>query len=124
MAKAYMKFEMDKDLADKVQEAVAIANATGKIRRGVNESTKAIERGIAKLVVMADDVEPEEVLMHIPVICEEKQVPYAYGGTKMDLGKASGIDVPTSSIAITEEGDAKKLVAEISKKTAELKKGE
>lgn len=122
MAKAYVKFASDKDLADKVLEAVAIANATGKLRKGVNESTKAIERGIAKLVVMAEDVEPEEVLMHIPVICEEKQVPFAYVANKQELGKAAGIDVPTSSIALVEEGDAKKLVAEIAKKTAALKK--
>lgn len=123
MAKpAFVKFEVTKELVNKILEAVTIAKTTGKLRKGVNETTKAIERGIAKLVVMAEDVSPEEVLMHLPILCEEKQVPYAYVPLKIELGKASGIDVPTSSIAIIEEGDSKKLIAEIAEKTKALKK--
>jgi large subunit ribosomal protein L7Ae len=123
MAKpGFMKFEVSKELVNKVLEAVTIAKTTGKVRKGVNETTKAIERGIAKLVVMAEDVTPEEVLMHLPILCEEKQVPYAYVPLKMELGKASGIDVPTSSVAIIEEGDSKKLISEIAEKTNALKK--
>ncbi len=122
MAKAYVKFETGKDLANKVYEAVAIAKATGKLRRGVNETTKTIERGVAKLVVMAEDVDPEEVLMHLPVLCEEKQVPYAYVPSKIELGKASGINVPTSSIAVVDVGDSKKLVAEIAEGAKAVKK--
>lgn len=122
MAASFVKFEVTKEIVNKVLEAVTIAKTTGKIRKGVNETTKAIERGIAKLVVIAEDVTPEEVLMHLPVICEEKQVPYAYVPQKIDLGKASGIDVPTSSIAIVEEGDSKKLVADIAEKIKVLKK--
>ena len=71
---------------------------------------------------MAQDVTPPEVLMHIPIICDEKKVPYCYVSSKQDLGKASGIEVPTSSIAIVEEGDAKKLIAEIAEQTEKLKK--
>jgi large subunit ribosomal protein L7Ae len=122
MAASFVKFEATKEIVNKVLEAVTIAKTTGKIRKGVNETTKAIERGIAKLVVIAEDVTPEEVLMHLPVICEEKQVPYAYVPQKIDLGKASGIDVPTSSIAIIEEGDSKKLIADIAEKINVLKK--
>lgn len=123
MAKpGFVKFEVSKELVNKILEAVTIAKTTGKVRKGVNETTKAIERGIAKLVVMAEDVTPEEVLMHLPILCEEKQVPYAYVPLKMELGKASGIDVPTSSIAIIEEGDSKKLIAEIADKVKALKK--
>jgi large subunit ribosomal protein L7Ae len=123
MAKpAFMKFEVPQDLANKALEAVAIANTTGKLRKGVNETTKAIERGIAKLVVMAADVTPEEILMHIPVLCEEKQVAYVCVTSKQELGKASGIDVPTSSIAIVEEGEAKKTIADLVSKLNALKK--
>jgi len=71
---------------------------------------------------MAEDVEPEEVLMHIPVLCDEKKIPYSYVPAKAELGKAAGLEVPTSSIAITEDGGGKKLIDEISKKTEELKK--
>jgi len=118
----FVKYETPKDLADKVVEAVTIAKASGKIRKGVNETTKAVERGIAKLVVIAEDVTPEEIMMHIPVICDEKKVPYAYIASKQELGKASGIDVPTSSIAVVEVGEAKKLITEIAEKVSALKK--
>ena len=60
------KLEVNKELAEKAYEAVYLAKASGRIRKGVNESTKAIERGIAKLVVAAGDVTPEEILMHLP----------------------------------------------------------
>jgi len=122
MAKAYVKFESSKDLSEKTYEAVEKARDTGKTRKGVNEVTKAIERGIAKLVIMAEDVEPEEVLMHIPVLCDEKRIPYSYVPSKAELGKAAGIDVPTSSIAIVQEGDSKKYIEEIAKRTQALKK--
>ena len=118
----FVKFEMPDDLVKKVYEAATVAKATGKIRKGVNETTKAVERGIAKLVIMAGDVEPQEILMHIPVLCGEKQVPFAYVPSKLELGKASGIEVPTSSIAIVEEGEAKKLIAEIAEKLKALSK--
>lgn len=123
MAKpGFVKFEVPKEMVNKVLEAVTIAKTTGKLRKGVNETTKAIERGIAKLVIMAEDVSPEEVLMHLPILCEEKQVPYTYVPLKIELGKASGIDVPTSSIAIVEEGDSKRIIADIVEKTKALKK--
>lgn len=118
----FVSFQTPKDVSEKVYEAVTVAKTTGKIIKGVNETTKAIERGISKLVVMAEDVQPQEILMHIPVICDEKKVPFAYVPSKLDLGKASGIEVPTSSIAIVEEGDAKKLIADIVGKLQELKK--
>ena len=119
---AFVKFEMPQDLVNKVYEAITVAKATGNVRKGVNETTKAIERGVAKLVVMALDVTPEEILMHIPILCSEKQVPFAYVPSKLELGKASGIEVPTSSIAIAEAGDSKKLVAEIAEKLKTLEK--
>lgn len=100
---------------DKILRAIEIARNTGKIRIGTNEATKAIERGIAKLVVAAEDVDPKEVIMHLPVLCDEKKIPYATVKSKMELGRAAGIDVPTASIAVVEEGDAKKDIEEIAK---------
>jgi large subunit ribosomal protein L7Ae len=119
---AYVKFEVPNELSEKTFEAVEKARDTGKLKRGVNEVTKAIERGVAKLVVMAQDVDPEEVMMHLPVLCDEKNVPYSYVPSKSELGKAAGIEVQTSSVAIIQEGDSKKLIEEIAKKTADLKK--
>jgi len=100
---------------DKILHAVEIAKNTGKVRIGTNETTKAIERGIAKLVVIAENVQPKEVIMHLPPLCDEKKIPYAYVKDKLELGRAAGVDVPAASIAITEEGDAKKDIEEIVK---------
>ncbi len=123
MAKpAFVKFEQTKEMTDKVYEALELARNSGKMRRGVNETTKAIERGLAKLVVLAEDVTPEEILMHLPLLCKEKQVAIAYVPSKLELGKASGIEVPTSAIAVTEEGEAKKVIADLAVKVKTLLK--
>ena len=116
------KFEVPKEVSDKVYEAVEMATNPGKIRKGVNEATKSIEREQAKLVVIAADVSPPEIIMHLPILCDEKSIAYVYVPTKKELGEATGIGVGTSAIAITEAGDAKALVEDIVKKVAELKK--
>lgn len=100
---------------EKILHAVEIARNTGKVRIGTNETTKAIERGIAKLIVIAEDVEPKEVIMHLKPLCDEKKIPYVHVKSKLELGRAAGIDVSTASIAIVEEGDAKKDIEEIIK---------
>ena len=105
--------EIPKELLDKVYEIVEVAKTTGKIKKGTNETTKAIERGKAKLVVVAKDITPPEISMHLPLISEEKNVPCLQVPSKEDLGAAAGIDVPTGSVAILQEGDAKNLVSEL-----------
>ncbi|MFH7880484.1 MAG: 50S ribosomal protein L7Ae [Candidatus Aenigmatarchaeota archaeon] len=119
MAKAYVKFNMPEELMKKVFQLVEIARTTGKIKKGTNETTKAIDRGEAKLAIIAMDVEPEEIVMHLPPLCEEKGVPYAYVNSKQDLGKAAGIDVAAASVAIINPGEGSKLMEEI---ISELKK--
>ena len=105
--------EISDELNNKVLEAVEAARATGFIRKGTNEATKSIERGEAELVVIAKDVDPPEIVMHLPPLCEEKNIPYAYVKNKNDLGRAAGIDVRCAAIAIAKSGDAKKLIEEI-----------
>lgn len=122
MPGAFVKFQTPQDMMNVIHEAIATANQTGKIRKGVNETTKCIERGLAKLVVMAEDVTPEEILMHVPLLCEEKSIPYAYVPSKEELGRYAGLSVPTASIAIESEGDGKRLLDEIRSKLGGLKK--
>lgn len=107
------------DLKDKALEAVEIAKATGKIRKGTNEVTKAIERGTAKLVVVAQDVNPPEIVMHIPMLCEEKKIPCVKVPTREELGASAGIDVATVAVAVVEEGDAKQIIKEIGEAKSE-----
>lgn len=101
------------EIANKAYEAIEIAKTTGKIKKGTNETTKVIERGVAKLVVAAKDVNPPEVIMHLPALCKEKNIPYVEVPSKEELGAAAGLEVPTSSVAIVQEGEAKDLIKQI-----------
>jgi large subunit ribosomal protein L7Ae len=101
-----------KDTND-VLEIIEAARETGKIRKGVNETTKAVERGIAKLVVVAEDVDPPEIVMHLQSLCDEKKIILKKVPSKSELGRAAGLDVPTASIAIIDAGEAKKKLEKI-----------
>ncbi len=115
----YVRFDTPKELAEAALEAVKQARMTGKVRKGTNEVTKVVERGLAKLVIIAEDVEPPEIVAHLPLLCEERKTPYLYVGSKEELGKASGIEVPAASVAMVDPGEAKQLVDKI---VNELKK--
>jgi large subunit ribosomal protein L7Ae len=82
------------------------AKNTGKVEKGTNEVTKAIERGTAKLVVYAADVEPKEIVQHLPVLCKEKGIKCVEADSKQKLGISVGLPVSTSSVAVIEVGDA------------------
>ncbi|MBI4214769.1 50S ribosomal protein L7ae [archaeon] len=114
------KKEFPKDVVESAYKAVEMARDTGKLKRGVNETTKAIERGQAKLAVVAEDVEPPEIVAHIPLLAKEKNAPCVIVPSRKNLGTASGIDVQTSSVAITDAGNAKELVEEIAKKLEKI----
>ncbi len=117
----YVRFEVPPELAEKAYEAMRIARETGKIKKGTNETTKAVERGLAKLVIIAEDVDPPEIVAHLPLLCEEKKIPYVYVPSKKRLGEAAGIEVAAASACIIEPGEAKSLVDEIVAKVQELK---
>ncbi|MBD3249606.1 50S ribosomal protein L7ae [Candidatus Woesearchaeota archaeon] len=108
-----MSEEPSKETVDKVLEAIEVAKATGKIKKGTNEVTKSIERGKAKLVATAKDASPPEIVMHIPALAKEKGIKCVQVPSKEELGASAGIDVPTVSVAIVEEGESKKLIKEI-----------
>ena len=91
------------------------ARKTGKVEKGTNEVTKSIERGTAKLVVYAADVEPKEIVKHLPLLCKEKNVLCREVDSKQKLGIAVGIHVSASSVAIIEAGDAEKNIAALKK---------
>tara|TARA_Y100000310_G_scaffold343489_1_gene451376 strand:+ start:1215 stop:1535 length:321 start_codon:yes stop_codon:yes gene_type:complete len=99
----------------KVLEAVEIARTSGKISKGANEVTKAIEKGNAKLVVYAADVSPKEVVMHLPLLCKEKNVTCIEISKKEDLGAAAGLPVSTAAVAVVKEGEAKGAIEALGK---------
>ena len=97
----------------RVYEAIELARKTGKIKKGTNEATKVIEKGQAKIVFVAEDVNPPEVIMHLEPLCKEKNIPLIKVPSKEELGAAAGLNVPTSAIAVLSEGEAKDLIKEI-----------
>ena len=124
MAKAYyVKFDTPEDLVSPILEALRVAAQTGKVRKGTNEATKAIERGISKLIIIAEDVEPPEVVAHLPLICEEQNTPCAFVPSREELGKALGIDVTSAAAAILDAGDAQHIIDEVIASVAKIKGG-
>ena len=117
------KFEVPKEISDKILQTLELAKNTGKIRKGTNETTKSIERGEAKLVVIAGDVQPPEITMHLPIPCNEKKIPYVHIPSKEELGRSVGINVGTASACIVEPGEGKNNLEEILKKIQDLNKG-
>ncbi len=117
----YARFEVSRGLADRIFEIVEAARDTGKIKKGTNETIKAIERNNAKLVVMAEDVDPPEILAYVPPLCEEKDVPYGYVSDKRELGYAAGIDVQAASAAVIDPGEAKDELRSVIDELEEIK---
>ena len=119
-----MKFQVPEDLVSPIYEALRVAHQSGKVKKGTNEVTKAIERGISKLVIIAEDVEPPEVVAHLPILCEEHGAAYAFVPSRQDLGKAIGIDVTSAAASIIDAGDAQHIVDQIIASLSQIKGGQ
>jgi 50S ribosomal protein L7Ae len=118
---AIAKFEAPEELQQIALEAVETARDSGKIKKGTNEATKTIERGTAKLVVIAENIEPVEIIAHLGPLCEEKGAAYIYVKEQKDLGAACGLSVGCAAVAITDAGKAAEIVDDIASKVAALK---
>ncbi len=118
----YVKFETPKEVAEASYEVLRQASRSGKVRKGTNECTKAIERGIAKLVVIAEDVQPPEVVAHLPMLCEERKIPYVFVPSKDQIGPAIGIDVPTASAAVVEAGEGQQILEQVTQELSRMRK--
>lgn len=94
---------------DLIQDALMLLSRvkdTGKIKRGTNEVTKALERGLARLVFFGEDVNPPEIVRHIPLLAKEKNVAYLSVPSAESLGTSAGIEVSAASVAIIDAGSA------------------
>lgn len=118
----FKKFEIPDEIVNESLKILESSSKTGKIRKGTNEVTKAIERKTAFLVYIAEDVNPPEIVMHLPLLCEEHKISYIFVPTKDELGKATGLKVGSASIAIVDAGEAKQSIKGLNNKLAELKK--
>ncbi len=96
-------------------EIVEKARKTGKVDKGTNEVTKAVELGVAKVVFYAADVQPKEIVAHLPAICKNKGIICIEVDSKQKLGIAAGILVGTSSVAVIDVGSADKDIKQLKK---------
>ena len=117
---SYQQFEPSDSLAEKTYDTIEKAEDTGKVQIGTNEATKAIERNDAELIVIAGNVSPAEVVMHLPSLAEERDIPYTFVPDKEELGLAAGINVQSAAIAITDSGTAEDNIQDIQQKAEEL----
>jgi len=91
----------DADLTIALLDLVQQATNYKQTKKGANEATKTLNRGISEMIVMAADAEPIEILLHLPLLCEDKNVPYVFVPSKIALGRACGVSRPVIASSIT-----------------------
>ncbi|CAE7262211.1 snu13 [Symbiodinium sp. KB8] len=95
----------DSKLTVSILELVQQAANYKQLKKGANEATKTLNRGISEFIVLAADAEPLEILLHLPLLCEDKNVPYVFVPSKVALGRACNVSRPVISASImTTEG--------------------
>eukprot|EP00301_Raphidiophrys_heterophryoidea_P021927 c6204_g1_i1.p1 GENE.c6204_g1_i1~~c6204_g1_i1.p1 ORF type:complete len:126 (+),score=33.99 c6204_g1_i1:77-454(+) len=90
----------DRQLSIQILELVQQAGNYKQLRKGANEATKTLNRGLSEFIVMAADAEPLEILLHLPLLCEDKNVPYVFVPSKMELGRACGVSRPVVACSV------------------------
>ncbi|KAJ1965677.1 RNA binding protein snu13 [Dispira parvispora] len=91
----------DASLTTSILDLVQQASHYKQMRKGANEATKTLNRGIADFIVLAADTEPLEVLLHLPLLCEDKNVPYVFVPSRVALGRACGVSRPVVACSVT-----------------------
>ena len=117
----YADFDFPADLQDDAIEALEVARDTGTVKKGTNETTKAVERGNAALIYVAEDVQPEEIVMHLPELADEKGIPYVFIDDQDDVGHAAGLEVGSAAAAVVDAGEADDDVEDIAEKVEDLR---
>lgn len=97
----HVRYETPEDVSNKIYELVQACNG-GRIKRGSNEVTKVALRKTAAFVVLAEDVNPPELVNHIPLICDDNSIPFGYVPSQEFLAKEAGMEtgVKAASLAI------------------------
>uniref|UniRef100_A0AC34F4T4 Ribonucloprotein n=1 Tax=Panagrolaimus sp. ES5 TaxID=591445 RepID=A0AC34F4T4_9BILA len=91
----------DNEFAQKLLDLTQQALNYNQLRKGANEATKTLNRGLSELIIMAADTEPIEIILHLPLLCEDKNVPYVFVKSKAALGRACGVTRPVIAVSIT-----------------------
>ncbi|RUS73980.1 hypothetical protein EGW08_018248 [Elysia chlorotica] len=93
----------DHELTTQILELVQQACNYKQLKKGANEATKTLNRGLAEFIVLTADTEPLEILLHLPLLCEDKNVPYIFVRSKQALGRACGVSRPVIACSVTQK---------------------
>ncbi|KAI3634522.1 hypothetical protein MIR68_007433 [Amoeboaphelidium protococcarum] len=96
----------DQKLTKKLFKVVKKATKAKHVKRGVKEVVKAIRKGEKGVVCIAGDVSPVDVISHLPLLCEDADIPYCYVYSKSALGAAGLSKKSTSVIMVAEKSKA------------------
>ncbi|KAG8626820.1 hypothetical protein KVT40_005765 [Elsinoe batatas] len=111
----------DEKNGKKVLKTVKKAAKAKCLKRGVKEVVKAVRKTAPGqpstmkdlppgIVVLAADISPMDVISHIPVLCEDHNIPYVFLTSRAELGAAGSTKRPTSVVMVTpKQGGAKKV---------------
>ncbi|KAJ8585568.1 L30e-like protein [Rhizopogon salebrosus TDB-379] len=102
----------DETLTNSILDLVQQAGQYKQLKKGANEATKTLNRGVAEFIVLTADTEPLEILLHLPLLCEEKNVPYVFIPSKAALGRACNVSRPVISASVT-TSEARELQSQI-----------
>merc|ERR1712233_297438 len=91
----------DSALTQQILDVIQQSQNLRQLKKGANEATKTLNRGISEFVVLAADTEPLEILLHLPLLCEDKNVPYVFVPSKQALGRACGVSRPVIAASVT-----------------------
>ena len=119
---SYVKFETPESVEKKLLDIVENSFRSGKIKKGTNEVIKSIERGESRIVIIAEDVSPPEVVYYLPMLCEERKVPYGFVKKKADLGSKVGIASAASISVVDLGGKGEDALKQIVSDLSEIKK--
>eukprot|EP00842_Homolaphlyctis_polyrhiza_P005694 jgi/Hompol1/6125/HPOL_001608-RA len=108
-------------LANKIVDLVQQATHYKQLKKGANEATKTLNRGISEFIVMAADTQPLEILLHLPLLCEDKNVPYVFVPSRTALGRACGVSRAVVACSIT-TNEGSELAAQIQSIKNEIEK--
>ncbi|KAI8865577.1 ribonucleoprotein-associated protein [Ramicandelaber brevisporus] len=103
------------ELANQILDLVQQASHYKQLKKGANEATKTLNRGISEFIVLTADTQPLEILLHLPLLCEDKNVPYVFVPSKAALGRACGVSrsVVACSVTSNEASDLKNSIHKI-----------
>ena len=112
----------DKALQKEIFSLITKASQLKQIKKGANEATKTLNRGISDLIIIAADAKPLEIVLHLPLLCEDKNVPYVFVESQKLLGRSCGVSRPVIAVSILNKTpeNLKKTVEKLKDKIEQL----